>query len=89
LFKSWIVKDYNNSDGGLGRVKKWWWQICCVLCSRVWAFGFGAKGGVEVKLVCSNTHVNLCIYNNFYCSYAVGSLWVHQNESFIYNMYNW
>jgi hypothetical protein len=27
---------------------------------------FGVKGGIEAKLVCSNTHVILCISSNFY-----------------------
>ncbi len=26
---------------------------------------FGVKGGIEAKLVCSYTHVILCIYFNF------------------------
>jgi hypothetical protein len=31
---------------------------------------FGLKGGIEAKLVCSNKHVTLCIYSNFFFFFA-------------------
>ncbi len=32
---------------------------------------YGVKGGVEIKLICLNTYVILCIYDNFHCSCAI------------------
>ncbi len=33
---------------------------------------FGVKNGVEVKLICLNTHFILCFCHNLHCFYAIG-----------------
>jgi hypothetical protein len=66
LFRSWLVLGATYNGEGLERGDFFCDDNHVVIFFVFEHLDFGLKGGIEAKLVCSNTHVTLCIYSNFH-----------------------